>query len=77
MERSADQLWLSQLGPGLRRGARGFLTLLAILLITPAAAQPVATFDWFEYQGADAIDAIPLKPGEYRNPILRGFYPDP
>lgn len=46
-------------------------------LATNAVAQPVATFDWFEYKGADDIDLVPLKPGEFRNPILRGFYPDP
>lgn len=37
-----------------------------------------ATFDWFEYAGSDPVDAIAKPgPGEYRNPILQGFYPDP
>ncbi|ATY32112.1 glycoside hydrolase family 43 protein [Sphingomonas psychrotolerans] len=52
--------------------------LLALLLATPAAAQPVARFDWFEYRGEDAVDrANPPAPDQYRNPILQGFYPDP
>jgi xylan 1,4-beta-xylosidase len=42
-----------------------------------AAAQSPAVFDWFEYRGADPAHAQPLKPGQYRNPILQGFYPDP
>ncbi|WP_066796843.1 glycoside hydrolase family 43 protein [Sphingomonas soli] len=53
------------------------LALFALLLAVPAIAQPVARFDWFDYQGADAIDDVRLYPGEFRNPILRGFYPDP
>ena len=75
-KRSANQLFASLLGPSLRRGTVMCLSLLA-LFAAPAAAQPVARFDWFEYQGEDAIDAIPLAANEYRNPILRGFYPDP
>ncbi len=37
-----------------------------------------ATFDWFEYTGHDAINAkrAPTS-GEFLNPILAGFYPDP
>jgi alpha-N-arabinofuranosidase len=35
------------------------------------------TFDWFEYTGRDPAFATPLAPGQYRNPILAGFYPDP
>ena len=36
------------------------------------------SFDWFEYRGDDAVfrDSA-AGPGEYRNPILTGFYPDP
>ena len=39
------------------------------------AAASIATFDWFEYRGDDRLP----KPasGEYANPILQGFYPDP
>jgi alpha-N-arabinofuranosidase len=36
-----------------------------------------AEFDWFAYQGSDPSDRLPLAEGEYRNPILKGFYPDP
>jgi xylan 1,4-beta-xylosidase len=41
-----------------------------------ASADP--RFDWFEYTGNDAIfrDSA-AGPGEYQNPILTGFYPDP
>ncbi len=41
-----------------------------------AAPEPVA-FDWFEYTGDDAVFEQPLAEGQYRNPILAGFYPDP
>ena len=34
-------------------------------------------FDWFEYEGRDPALAVPLGAGQYRNPILQGFYPDP
>ncbi|AQR73665.1 glycoside hydrolase family 43 protein [Sphingomonas sp. LM7] len=55
-----------------------FLASLALLLATPAAAQPVASFDWFEYRGEDPIDrTAKADAGSYRNPILQGFYPDP
>lgn len=50
---------------------------LALALAEPARAASDARFDWFEYRGHDPADGTPLKPGEYRNPILRGFYPDP
>ncbi|MFN3388207.1 MAG: glycoside hydrolase family 43 protein, partial [Allosphingosinicella sp.] len=43
----------------------------------PAPQPGTAAFDWFHYEGADPIDALPAGPGTYRNPILRGFYPDP
>jgi alpha-N-arabinofuranosidase len=38
-------------------------------------AAPVASFDWLDYSGTDPLPAA--GPGEYRNPILQGFYPDP
>ena len=44
----------------------------------PALAAPSAHFEWFDYRGADPIHAtLAAGPGEYRNPILQGFYPDP
>ncbi|WOI52598.1 glycoside hydrolase family 43 protein [Parvularcula sp. LCG005] len=39
------------------------------------AAGPL--FEWFEYQGNDAVFETALGPDEYRNPILAGYYPDP
>ena len=51
--------------------------LAALLLAAPAAAQPVASFDWFEYSGSDASDRVPAGADDYRNPILKGFHPDP
>lgn len=49
---------------------------LFALAALAAQAQSVS-FDWFEYTGRDAVFEQPLQPGEYRNPILAGFYPDP
>lgn len=43
---------------------------------TAIAAEPVA-FDWFEYSGSDPVFEQPLADGQYRNPMLAGFYPDP
>ena len=40
--------------------------------------RPTARFDWFSYEGHDAIyDSVRATPEEYLNPILAGFYPDP
>ena len=50
--------------------------LLAATTALAAAPAPVH-FDWFEYTGRDDIFATPLAAGNYRNPILAGFYPDP
>ena len=41
------------------------------------SAIPVATFDWFEYRGADPILDTPRTDDEFINPVLTGFYPDP
>lgn len=58
----------------------GALTVLRALpgaSAAPPSAQP-ARFDWFEYRGNDpAADGRGPGPGEYANPILAGFYPDP
>ncbi len=42
------------------------------------SAPGTASFDWFDYEGSDPADAA-FKPasGQYANPILKGFYPDP
>ncbi|WP_300544894.1 glycoside hydrolase family 43 protein [Maricaulis sp.] len=36
-----------------------------------------ARFAWFEYSGSDPVHEIEAGPGEFRNPVLSGFYPDP
>lgn len=64
------------------------LALSALLLFAascahgPGGVAPAASadprFDWFEYQGRDPVyDQVRAGPGEYLNPILAGFYPDP
>ncbi|WP_035708385.1 glycoside hydrolase family 43 protein [Niveispirillum irakense] len=54
---------------------------LALLASAPASTQTrvsEARFAWVEYQGADPSDAVATPgPGDYRNPILAGYYPDP
>ncbi|WP_259167367.1 glycoside hydrolase family 43 protein [Xanthomonas sp. 4461] len=54
-------------------------TVIAVLAPATAQAQAQAevAFDWFDYSGDDAVFTTPLAPGQYRNPILAGFYPDP
>ncbi len=50
----------------------------ACLLGSGALAQTApARFESFTYQGADPETSTPLAEGQYRNPILTGFYPDP
>jgi len=41
-----------------------------------AVAGPMARFSSFEYDGR-AQERIAVQPGQYRNPILSGYYPDP
>lgn len=52
--------------------------LLGLTGCRPAPAIGEASFDFFEYQGEDAIFDPSINPDtEYRNPIMSGFYPDP
>ena len=52
--------------------------LLATAAVSGLSAAPAAVrFDWFEYSGRDDIFSAPLPAGQFRNPILAGFYPDP
>jgi len=48
--------------------------LAAATLVSAAPAPEKARFDWVEYSGTDG-PAAPA--GQYRNPILAGFYSDP
>jgi alpha-N-arabinofuranosidase len=55
-----------------------WIAALALLVSAPVAsfAKPApAQFDWFEYSGNDGLPKP--GPGDYSNPILQGFYPDP
>jgi xylan 1,4-beta-xylosidase len=45
------------------------------MLTAILAAASIATFDWFEYRGDDSLPKAAA--GQYANPILQGFYPDP
>lgn len=51
--------------------------LAAMVVLAGMAAQSssIARFDWFEYRGDDRQPKP--GPGEYGNPVLQGFYPDP
>ena len=57
------------------------LTLFAIMVVFAACDfdRPVdPVFDWFEYAGRDpAFETPEAGPGQYTNPIMAGFYPDP
>lgn len=58
---------------------RQSFALLLAFAIAPSflsAAEPVR-FESFSYTGRDEIYNAPLNQGEFRNPILAGYYPDP
>ena len=55
-----------------------WITAFLLLVSAPVATfakQGPARFDWFAYAGNDGLPKP--GPGEYANPILQGFYPDP
>jgi alpha-N-arabinofuranosidase len=55
-----------------------FLTaLLSLAPVVQAEKKAMVSFQWFEYSGSPAIGTPEPGVGEYRNPILAGFYPDP
>ena len=51
--------------------------LSAALATVPAYAAENVAFEWFEYAGRDTTYNAPLPEGEFHNPILAGYYPDP
>lgn len=53
------------------------LPLLAALASLPAHAAEAVAFDDFHYRGQDVVFDTPLAAGQYRNPVLTGFFPDP
>jgi len=60
------------------------VTVAALACLTLAGSEVVGIapsdprFEWFAYAGHDPVyDAFPERAGEYRNPLLAGFYPDP
>ena len=63
----------------LAAAAAALLTGCATAPDLPSAAPGTAAqFDWFAYEGSDPVDASARPgPGEYRNPILAGYHPDP
>lgn len=55
---------------------RALAALLALSLIAAAPGESPVRFAWFRYTGNDAVLAR-ANAGQYANPILPGFYPDP
>src|SRR5262245_24709370 len=56
-----------------------FCAITSALALFAAPLQAEAgsvAFDWFEYSGTNSVETKPGA-GEYQNPILAGFYPDP
>ncbi|MEG3181190.1 glycoside hydrolase family 43 protein [Sphingomonas sp. LT1P40] len=42
-----------------------------------SAAPPVARFDYVTYSGTPDAETMAVKPGDFANPVLPGFQPDP
>lgn len=55
---------------------RTLLSGLACAVLASTAAADPARFEHFTYQGR-SVERATAGPGEYRNPILSGYYPDP
>lgn len=55
----------------------GILVVASIMALapTPAGAAP-ARFENFSYEG-HAQERVAVGPGEFRNPVLAGYNPDP
>ncbi|AMK16605.1 putative beta-xylosidase [Sphingobium sp. MI1205] len=52
------------------------LTALALLALPSIGVAGTARFEDFRYEGR-SMETVRLKPGQFRNPILSGYYPDP
>lgn len=57
------------------RALAAWLGALAAAVAVPVVASPTARFDYVAYQGRD--NRPPAPPGQFRNPVLPGFQPDP
>ena len=77
---------MGRIGHALQAGIAALLLASTTAAAAPAHASagdghdaPLeASFDWFEYEGSDPADArYAPGPGQFRNPVLKGFYPDP
>lgn len=51
-------------------------SILSLSLFAASAHAAPARFERFTYKG-HSTEKVVVKPGEYRNPILTGYYPDP
>ena len=61
-----------------RVGQALLLAVGALVSLGAAPAPRTATFAWVDYAGRDPLPpGAAIGPGDYRNPILAGFYPDP
>jgi len=55
-----------------------FLIFVSVSCSGPDKGSQTANFDWFEYTGNDPVyNSLTDSGGNYVNPILPGFYPDP
>lgn len=79
----SEDTWRARVAGAMRalvRAVAGGFTIAFTLLAYagPAHAQTLrAHFAYFDYRGSDPTDLLPVGQGQYRNPILPGFYPDP
>ncbi len=59
-----------------RNRAAAWTAAIGAAVLGTAASAQVARFERFTYQGK-AQERVAAAPGDYRNPILSGYYPDP
>lgn len=52
-------------------------TLTATSAATQSGAPPVASFDYVAYSGTPDAESLTAGPGDFANPVLPGFQPDP